>query len=202
MRPHQGLGQGEGGDAEGGGAGEFHLERISFISLVHARCHARCKHSSPAIASKEGGGASCWDSSPLLDDLSLFFPFPQCHFQNSLQITRNYIYNFTGYPGIAGAVVPVIFRGTRTSFGLPLRGSPNIYYLFRAPDGLYFPGPEPYIYGVYTIFLAGKSPKTQCIYTVLANLTYPLSPLRLESVSKRLAKRRKRPVTKVCWLFF
>ena len=149
-----------------------------------------------------GGGAPCWDSSPLLDDLSLFFPFPQCHFQNSLQITRNYIYNFTGYPGIAGAVVPVIFRGTRTSFGLPLRGSPNIYYLFRAPDGLYFPGPEPYIYGVYTIFLAGKSPKTQCIYTVLANLTYPLSPLRLESVSKRLAKRRKRPVTKVCWLFF
>ena len=50
----EGLGQGEGGDAEGGGAGEFHLERISFISLVHARCHARCKHSSPAIASKEG----------------------------------------------------------------------------------------------------------------------------------------------------
>jgi len=49
-----GLGQGEGGDAEGGGAGEFHLEKISFISLVHARCHARCKHSSPAIASKEG----------------------------------------------------------------------------------------------------------------------------------------------------
>jgi hypothetical protein len=29
--------------------------------------------------------------------------------------------------------------------------------------------PEPYIYGVYTVFLAGKSPYIRCIYTVLAN---------------------------------
>jgi hypothetical protein len=47
--------------------------------------------------------------------------------------------NFTGYPGIAGAVAPANFRGTRTSFGLPLRGSPTFCYLFLAPDRLYFP---------------------------------------------------------------
>ena len=29
--------------------------------------------------------------------------------------------------------------------------------------------PEPYIYGVYTVFLAGKSSNIRCIYTVLAN---------------------------------
>ena len=30
-------------------------------------------------------------------------------------------------------------------------------------------GPEPYIYGVYTVFLAGRSPNIRCIYRVLAN---------------------------------
>jgi len=117
---------------------EFH----SSVWCMHAAMQDASTQAQQSLQRKawSGGGASCWDSSPLLDDLSLFFPFPQCHFQNSLQITRNYIYNFTGFPGIAGAVVPVIFRGTRTSFGLPLRGSPKIYYLFRAPDGLYFPG--------------------------------------------------------------
>jgi hypothetical protein len=92
------------------------------------------------------GGASCWDGSL---SLSCWLTFPllpiltvsiSLSFQNSLQITRNYIYYFTGYPGIAGIVVPADIRGTRTSFGLPLRGSPKICNLFRAPDGLYFPG--------------------------------------------------------------
>jgi hypothetical protein len=29
--------------------------------------------------------------------------------------------------------------------------------------------PEPYMYGVLLVFLAGKSPNIQCIHTVLAN---------------------------------
>ena len=48
-----GPGAGGQGGAEGGGAGGFHLERFSFC-LVLACCHARCKHSSPALASKGG----------------------------------------------------------------------------------------------------------------------------------------------------
>jgi len=91
-----------------------------------------------------GGGASCWDSSL---SPSCWMTSPSSSHSHSViskihWITRNYIYKFTGYPGIAGAVVPVIFRGTRTSFGLLLRGSPKIYYLFRAPDGLYFPASD------------------------------------------------------------
>ena len=122
---------GGGGGAEGGGAEDFHLARFS-VSLVRACCHARCKHSNPALRREawSGGGAFCWDGSLspfLLADLSLFFPFSQCHslsFPKFTAITRNYIYIFTGYPRIAGAVVPANIRGTRTSFGLPLRGSP------------------------------------------------------------------------------
>jgi len=49
-----GPGAGGGGGAEGGGAGDFHPERFLFIGLVLACCHARCKHSSPALASKGG----------------------------------------------------------------------------------------------------------------------------------------------------
>jgi hypothetical protein len=83
-----------------------------------------------------GPGTACkiFQGSPeLLSKLfSLFFPFSpchsHCHLQNSLQITRNYIDNLTGYPGTAGAVVPANFRGTRTSFGLLLRGSPKFCY--------------------------------------------------------------------------
>jgi len=109
---------------------------IQSVWCLHAA--TRCKQSSPALVGRPGQ-----EGEPLAWDSSLFFPFSQCHshchFQNSLQITRNYIYNFTGYPGIAGAVVPANFRGTRTSFGLSLRGSPKFCYFFRAPDGLYFP---------------------------------------------------------------
>jgi len=44
-----GPGAGGGGGAEGGGAGGFHLE-VFIQSVVLACCHARCKHSSPALA--------------------------------------------------------------------------------------------------------------------------------------------------------
>jgi len=49
-----GPGAGGGGGAEGGGAGSFRLVRFSFLgqfgaSCQGARCHARCKHSSPAL---------------------------------------------------------------------------------------------------------------------------------------------------------
>ena len=157
MRPHQGLGHGEGGEQREEERGTSIWRDFHSVSLVLACCHTRCKRSSPALVREawSGGRASClgWLSLPLLADLSLFFPFSQCHshchFRNSLQITRNYIYNYTGYLGIAGAVVPANFRGTRTSFELPLRGSPKFCYFFRAPDVLYFPG----IYTVCTPYI-------------------------------------------------
>jgi len=39
--------------------------------------------------------------------------------------------------------------------------------------------PESYIYGVYTVFLAGESPNIRCIYTVLANPTHSHTSLYL-----------------------
>jgi hypothetical protein len=127
LRPHQGLGQGEGGEQReeergeeeeeeeegrrrrnGGRSGgrrsgrSSDLERSSFSQfgacmLLPCKMQAlKPKHSLCREACSERG-ASCWDGSLspfLLADLSLFFPFSQCHYcrlQNSLQITRNYI---------------------------------------------------------------------------------------------------------------
>jgi len=65
----------------------------------------------------------------LLADLSLFFPFSQCpshcHSQSSLQTTRNCILNFTGSPGVAGAVAPAISGRPGPTLGCPL-GQPKI----------------------------------------------------------------------------
>jgi len=65
-----------GGGAEGGGAGDFHLERFSFSCML-----PRCKHSSPALVGRPGQRGSLllgWLPLPLLADLSLF-SFSQCH---------------------------------------------------------------------------------------------------------------------------
>jgi len=145
-----GPGAGGGGGAEGGGEeerGASIWRSFQSVWCLHAAMQDASTQAQHSLRREawSGGVASCWDGSLspfLLADLSLFFPFSQCHyclFQNSLQITRNYIQNFTGHPRIAMAVAPANFRGTRTSFGLPLRGSPEFCYLFQAPDGLYFP---------------------------------------------------------------
>jgi len=129
-----GPGAGGGGGSRGRSGGLPSGE--VFIQFGAACCHARCKHSSPTLASK-GSLMLGWLTAFLLADLSLFFPFSlchsHCHFQNSLQINRNYIDNFTGYPGITEAVVPANFRDTRTSFGLPPLGEPKILLLIPGP---------------------------------------------------------------------
>jgi uncharacterized membrane protein YgcG len=93
-----------GGGAEGGGAGDFHLERFSFSQFGACMLPYKMQALKPSTRREAwtGGGASCWDGS--LSPCWLTFPsfpiltvsFSQCHFQNSLHITRNYIYNFTG----------------------------------------------------------------------------------------------------------
>ena len=94
-----GPGAGGEGGAEGGGARDFHLERFSFSQFGACMLPYKMPALKPSTRREawSGRGASClgWLSLPLLADLSLFFPFSQCHshchFQNSLQITRNYI---------------------------------------------------------------------------------------------------------------
>jgi len=80
-----------------------------------------------------------WLTLPLLADLSLFFPFSQCHshchFQNSLQITRSYIYKFTGYPGIARAVAPANFRVPGPALGYPSGAAHNFVSFSRPRTG-------------------------------------------------------------------
>ena len=99
----------------------------------------RCKHSSPALIGRPGQeGEPLAGMAHSLPSYWLTFPILTVSFSLSFpKSTANYpyIYNFTRYPGIAGAVVPANFRGTRTSFGLPLRGSPNFCYFSEPRTG-------------------------------------------------------------------
>ena len=79
-----GPGAGGGGGAEGG-AGDFHLERLS-VSLVLACCHAAMQALKPSTRFEGRPGQEGeplaevpWLTAFLLADLSLLFPFSQCH---------------------------------------------------------------------------------------------------------------------------
>ena len=123
LRPHQGQGQGLGGEQreEEPGASIWRDSQFG-ASCQGASCHARCKHSSPALPCfVEKPGQEGW--LPLPAELSIFFPF-SLSFQKLLQITRNGFFNFES-PGIAGTAAPAIFRVTRT----------KILLLFQSPAG-------------------------------------------------------------------
>jgi hypothetical protein len=103
------------------------------------RCNAcsastQARHSHALWEAWSGGRALLADPSPfLLADLSLLFPFSQrhshCHSQNSLQTTRNCIYNCIGSPGIAGAVAPA-FSGDPDWLWAAPPGQPITLFLF------------------------------------------------------------------------
>ena len=129
LMPHQGQGQGDGVEQREEERGAVNWILFLSVWCKLPRCKLQCKMQalkpSTHMLGREawsGGGASCGvaDLSPfLLADLSLFFPFlqchPHCHFQKSLQITQKCISNFTRSPGIAGAVAPADFQEIRTN---------------------------------------------------------------------------------------
>jgi len=141
-------GRGRGG-AEGGGAGEFHLEGFSFsLWCLHAAMQdasTQAQHSlrerpgqeGEPLAGKAHSPPSCWQT------------FPSSSHSHSVILTviskihcksPGIHLSFYWVPRNCRGRRPCKFPGTRTSFGPPLRSSPKSYF-FRAPAGLYFPEP-------------------------------------------------------------
>ena len=90
-------------------------------------CQAQRSQAPKERSGHEGEPLAGWLTSPCPSSLiSSHFVYPASFISNSLQITRSYILNFTGFPGPA--------------LGCLYGASRNHVNFFRAPDGLYFPG--------------------------------------------------------------
>ena len=114
LRPHQGQGQGEGGEqrVEERGASiwsQFGAScQVPLSAMQDASSQAQHSHASLGGLVRRKSTAGVLTHPPLLlADLSLFFPFSRCHSQNSCKI-----------PGTAFEILPSLpecdFRETRT----------------------------------------------------------------------------------------
>ena len=142
-------GRGRGG-AEGGGAGEFHLEGFSFsLWCLHAAMQdasTQAQHSlrerpgqeGEPLAGKAHSPPSCWQT------------FPSSSHSHGVILTviseihcKSLGTTFIIIPGTLESQGPSSLQISGVpgpALGLPLRGSPKFRYFFQAPVGLYFPG--------------------------------------------------------------
>ena len=139
MRPHQGLGTGRGG-AEGGGAGDFQLERFSFSHFGACMLpYMKMQALKPSTRREawSGGGATCWDGS--LSPCWLTFP-SSSHSQSVITVISKI---HCKSPGITFIILPVTPEPQGPSSlqisGLP---GPALGYLSGADQNfLFIPGP-------------------------------------------------------------